>query len=143
METIYGESTEIQIEENYSNGGGISLFSVSDEGDTITGGSGNDGSYPTSTRIRWTVTRYSDDSEDGYGYIGGISGDNGWYTNNENSPFFGVEDEEDIARHAFNEGNLQDYFDKWNEDQSQAGQVKRATFALLAAQLGCSTIIGG
>lgn len=140
METIYGESQEIQIEDGYSENGGIALFSTGD--DTITGGSGNDGSYPTSTRIRWTVTRTPDGSEDGYSYVGGITESNSWYTGDSNSPFYGV-DEEEIGRRAFADGNLNYYFDLWNADSSQIGQVKRAEFALKAARINCATIIGG
>lgn len=142
MEQLYGESPEIHIEESYNTNGGIALFSTNDD-DTITGGSGNEGEYPTSTRIRWEVTRTTDDSPDGYSYTGGISGNNGWYTNDPNSPFYGIKDIEDICEHAFTYRNLNFYFDAWNEDQSQTGQIKRATFALTAANLNCATIIGG
>lgn len=143
METIYGESPEMQTGETYSNNGGIALFAV--DGDTVTGGSGDDegGAYPTSTRIRWTATRTPDTSvEGGYTYVGGITGEHGWYTYDQHSPFCGY-DEKKIYEHAFEYGNLNYYFDLWNEDQSQEGQIKRATFALAAANLGCATIIGG
>ena len=143
MNTIYGESPEIQFDDSYNQNGGVALFSANEDGDTVSGGSGNAGEYPTSTRIRWTVTRTPDDSPDGYSYVGGITGNNGWYTDDLNSPFYGVEDE-DIAEVAFRDGNLNFYFNVWNEDQSTDGQVKRAQFALTAASLGCATtIIGG
>lgn len=143
MNTIYGESPEIQVEDSYNQNGGVALFSANEDGDTVSGGSGNDGEYPTSTRIRWTVTRTADDSPDGYSYVGGITGNNGWYTDDPNSPFYGVVDDEDIAEAAFRDGDLNFYFNAWNEDQSIDGQVKRATFAVTAASLGCATIIGG
>ena len=142
MEQLYGESPDIYIEESYNTSGGIALFSTNSD-DTVTGGSGNEGEYPTSTRIRWEVTRTADDSPDGYSYTGGISGNNGWYTADLNSPFFGIEDIEDICEYAFEYRNLNHYFDAWNADQSQAGQVKRAAFALTASNVGCATIIGG
>lgn len=142
MEQLYGESPEIHIEESYNTNGGIALFSTNSD-DTVTGGSGNEGEYPTSTRIRWEVTRTADGSPDGYLYTGGISGNNGWYTEDPNSPFYGIVDIEDICEYAFEHKNLNYYFDAWNADQSQAGQVKRAEFALKAANLNCATIIGG
>ena len=142
MEQLYAESPEIHIEESYNTNGGIALFSTNDD-NTLTGGSGNEGEYPTSTRIRWEITRTEDGSPDGYSYTGGISGNNGWYTKDPNSPFYGIEDTEVICKYAFAHKNLNFYFDAWNADQSQEGQVKRATFALTAATLNCATIIGG
>ena len=144
MEQLYGESPEIRIEESYNTNGGIALFSTNDD-DTITGGSGNEGEYPTSTRIRWEITRIL--NEDGtYTYTGGVTGganlDDPWYVDNMNSPFYNV-DINDIGTVAFRDKNLNYYFDLWNQDSSNQGQYKRGMFAATAGLIGCATVIGG
>lgn len=71
METIYGESAEIQVNDGYSNGGGIALYSADDSG-TISGGSNDEGSVQTSARIYWTITRT--EGPEGFQYTGGDYG---------------------------------------------------------------------
>ena len=65
-------------------------------------GSGDEGSYFQGMRIYWET------DENGGGGITGIS----WYTENVNSPFFGVA-VNDILTYIEANGNLNDYFANW------------------------------
>ncbi len=111
METIYGESPDIYMKDDYNSNGGISLFSVGDgEGGTITGGSGdNPGESETSARIKWAITV---DAEGKY-ISGGITGNNDWMRGTTNSPFAGIDDQT-LANYAINDGNLNEVFIPWN-----------------------------
>ena len=146
METINGMSPDLMLDsEGYNNSGGISLFSVNENGDTITGGSGNDGSHLTSARIYWTITRVDNGSE-GYRYEGGITGVS-WFFKNPNSPFYPADydSEEEIWNIASRYGNLNIVFQEWNSDKSQAGEIKRSEFMTTIAThaYGCSTTSAG
>lgn len=129
METINGMSPDLMLDsEGYNNSGGISLFSVNENGDTITGGSGNDGSYETSARIYWTITRI-DNGSGGHTYEGGITGVS-WFFDDPNSPFYpepynSKEKIWDIAS-AYN--NLNIVFQEWNADISPDGKNKKIDF---------------
>ena len=132
METLYGESPEIQMDDGYGRSGGIALYSAGDgDGETITGGSGNEGSNPSSSRIYWTITRIPDASQPGgYRYEGGITG-NGWFFNVEESPFAVAPYKDNPAviwNVAATNNSLNIIFDAWNADQSPAGTQKRAYF---------------
>lgn len=144
MSTIYGDSPEIPINSSYGRDGGISLYSVGDdESGTITGGSGDSGSYPTSSRIYWTITRVEDPSQpDGYSYSGGITGVS-WFTNISQSPFADPRYDEpsEIWQIASSTGTLNEVFNAWNEDTSYDGEEKRSYFMyyLSVNARGCSS----
>lgn len=150
MNTIYGESPEIQVGDSYSRNGGISLFSAGDDegGETITGGSGGSGSYPTSSRIYWSITRVPDSAQpDGYIYSGGITGVS-CFTDMPQSPFADPRFDEPskIWSIAETNNNLNIIFDEWNSDTSPDGEEKRAYFMyyLSVHARGCSmTTTGG
>lgn len=148
METLYGESPEIQMDDGYGRSGGIALYSAGDEGgDTITGGSGDSGSYPTSSRIFWTITRVGDPSQTGgYSYSGGISGVS-WFEKEPTSPFNDTRYDEpnEIWAIASTSENLNVIFDEWNADSSDEGERKRAYFMyyLSVHAPGCSRTVGG
>lgn len=149
MNTIQGESPEIQIDDSYSRNGGISLFSVENDegGETITGGSGGSGSYPTSSRIYWTITRVSDPSQPGgYSYSGGITGVS-WFTEVSQSPFANSKYDEpsEIWYIADTYGNINMIFDEWNSDVSHEGETKRSYFMyfLSVNARGCSSTTTG
>lgn len=105
MSTINGESQPIIIDEEYSNNGGIALFSTNDGG-TVSGGSSEEGVYNSIFRIYWTIT-YDGSST----YTGGITGID-WYQSDPLSPFYMV-NESDIWNNA-QDGNLSEYFGPWN-----------------------------
>lgn len=113
MSIISGESPEMQMDNSYSNNGGVALFSVGEgEGGTITGGSGDTpGDYETSARIRWSITV----DEAGKYVEGGITGNNGWMRENADSPFVNYTDQQ-LADMAVNTGTLNDVFTAWNAD---------------------------
>lgn len=146
METINGMSPDLMLDsEGYNNSGGISLFSVNENGDTITGGSGNDGSHLTSARIYWTITRI-DNGSGGHTYEGGITGEN-WFFDDTDSPFHPepYNSEEKIWNIASRDGNLNIVFQEWNSDKTQAGEIKRSKFMTTIATYayGCSTTSAG
>ena len=115
MSTINGESQPIIIDEEYSNNGGIALFSTNDGG-TVSGGSSEEGVYNSIFRIYWTIT-YDGSST----YTGGITGID-WYQSDPLSPFFGVA-ESDIWEKA-QDGNLSEYFSPWNEKTADGQKVE-------------------
>lgn len=147
METLYGESLEIQMDDGYDANNGIAVYSAGDgNGETITGGSGNQGSFPTSARIYWTITRIP--SGDGqYSYEGGITGKS-WFFNDPNSPFYpedyNTEAEIWAIASAYN-GNLDIIFAEWNSDKTQAGEIKRSSFMATISinAYGCSSTTVG
>lgn len=147
METLYGESPEIQMDDGYGRSGGIALYSAGDgDGETITGGSGNQGSFPTSARIYWTITRIPT-GDDQYSYEGGITGVS-WFFDDSNSPFYPEEydtEAEIWAIASANNGNLDIIFEEWNSDKTQAGEIKRSTFMTTIATYayGCSSTTVG
>lgn len=71
MNTIYGESPEIRVEDGYAANGGVSLFSTRSAGETITS-SDQSGEQIVGGRILWWITDIGDGS-----YAGGITG-SGW-----------------------------------------------------------------
>lgn len=119
MDTLYGESPEIQIESSYTRNGGIAVFSANN-GDTQTGGSiyNPDGSYFEGYQVLWTITR-TDNGDGTYSYTGGVTGQK-WFTDEVESPFYQA-DIADIGKEAFEAGNLNTYFSEWltrtNSDQ--------------------------
>ncbi|MDM8236731.1 hypothetical protein [[Ruminococcus] torques] len=119
METIYGESPEIQANDTYSSGGGISLFSAGDGDETLTGGSGNDGSTETSARYYWSITRSG--VEPDYTYSGGITGSDpfGFGFNESSSPFYqsSYKDVWEVA--STGAGTLDAFFQPWNESADE------------------------
>lgn len=119
METLYGESPEIQLDDSYARNGGVAMYSVGDgEGGTITGGSGdNPGESETSARIRWSITV----DENGNYVTGGITGSNDWMRDTDYSPFAGF-DNQTLANYAIGDGNLNEVFGPWN-DTYDFGQV--------------------
>ena len=86
MDTLYGESPEIQIESSYTRNGGIAVFSANN-GDTQTGGSiqNPDGSYFEGYQVLWTITR-TNNGDGTYSYTGGVTG-LGWFTGEEERSF--------------------------------------------------------
>lgn len=148
METLYGESPEIQMDDGYDANNGIAVYSAGDGDDeTITGGSGDSGSYPTSSRIFWTITRVEDPSQPGsYSYSGGISGVS-WFKDEQTSPFNDTRYDEpnEIWAIASASGNLNVIFDEWNADSSNEGERKRAYFMyyLSLNAPDCSRTLGG
>ncbi len=146
METISGMSPDLMLDsEGYSNSGGISLFSAGESGDTITGGSGNDGSYETSSRIYWTITRISN-GDGSYDYIGGIT-EAGWFFNDPNSPFYPepYNSAQEIWNIASRDGNLNMVFQEWNADTTADGNLKRVNFLHKIGQEApnCYSVIAG
>ena len=139
METIYGESAEIQVNDGYSNGGGIALYSADDSG-TISGGSNDEGSVQTSARIYWTITRT--EGPEGFQYTGGITGVS-WFTEIPQSPFAvsPYNDPATIWDIASRDNNLNEVFNAWNADQTDAGTAKRSYFMyyLSVNAQGCSS----
>lgn len=146
MERIYGESSEIL----YSESGGIALYAAGDD-ETIIGGSGNQGTQETWSRIYWVITRV--DNGDGiYTYpigpdMGGITGVS-WFFDDPNSPFYPDEYNTpgEIWNIATNNGNSLDViFAAWNSDTSQTGVIKRSDFMSKLAReaYGCTAISGG
>ena len=112
MGTIYGESIDIPVKDNYDQNGGIALFSIGDgEGGTITGGSGDseEGGYETFARILWSITV----NENGSYMSGGITGSGDWMRDKSNSPFLTWEDQV-LANEAIQSGNLNTVFSQWN-----------------------------
>lgn len=111
MDTLHGESPEIQIESSYTRNGGIAVFSANN-GDTQTGGSiyNPDGSYFDGYQVLWTITR-TENADGTYSYTGGVTGQ-GWFTNDKESPFY-LANIADIGAEAFNVGNLNKYFSAW------------------------------
>lgn len=112
MGTIYGESIDIPVKDNYDQNGGIALFSIGDgEGGTITGGSGDseEGGYETFARILWSITV----DENGYYVSGGITGSHDWMRETPNSPFQNWNDQA-LADEAIRSGNLNTVFSQWN-----------------------------
>ena len=87
------------------------------------GASGDSGSYFQGIIIYWTT-----ESEPG-----GVT-NSGWYTGNENSPFFNVSAEE-ILNHIKNYGDLKTYFDAW----MQSGKNQKEFISKLP--LGCWNIV--
>lgn len=114
METIYGESAEIQVNDGYSNGGGIALYAADDS--TISGGSGTEGSYNSSFRILWTITRVDENT-----YTGGISGKD-WFTDEPLSPFYQAQ--VDDIWFAAQDGNLEEYYGLWNSNTSADDKIR-------------------
>lgn len=114
MSTIYGESSIT----SYAGNGGIAVMSADDLlPGTVTGGSGDreEGSAGSVTRIKWTITY------DGNEFSGGIT-NSGWYRSGEtpgydNGPFQNATDEE-IYREASTVGNLDSFFNNWNNSVS-------------------------
>lgn len=127
METIYGESAEIQVNDGYSNGGGIALYAADDE--TISGGSGTEGSYNSTFRILWTITRV----DGGSSYTGGITGID-WFAGESLSPFYQVE-EADIWD-AAQDGNLEEYYAPWNNKTSDDEKIQFLNYLMNHAN-GC------
>lgn len=114
MGTIYGESIDIPVKDNYDQNGGIALFSIGNgEGGTITGGSGDseEGGYETFARILWSITV----DENGDYVSGGITGSNDWMKENTNSPFLEW-DNQSLADEAIRSGNLNTVFSQWNSN---------------------------
>lgn len=114
MSTINGESQPIIIDEEYSNNGGIALFSTN-AGGTVSGGSSEEGSYNSIFRIYWTITY-----DGGTSYTGGITG-NSWHKENSLSPFHNAIDSEIWV--AAQDGNLSEYFGPWNTATSDEEKV--------------------
>lgn len=113
METLYGESPEIQIDDGYGTNGGIALYSAGDgSSETITGGSGNDGSSTTSSRYYWSITRTG--IEPTYTYSGGITGESFFFGENS-SPFVNMDYQTIWNIVSAPPGNLDGIFDAWNE----------------------------
>ncbi len=114
MGTIYGESIDIPVKDNYDQNGGIALFSIGNgEGGTITGGSGDseEGGYETFARILWSIT-----VDENGGYVsGGITGSNDWMRDTANSPFLEWKDQA-LADEAIQFGNLNTVFSQWNSN---------------------------
>lgn len=118
MNTVYGESPVIETEDSYIQSGRIRLNSASSG--TVDNASSEDGAFFNSWKILWTVTY--DATTDGY--TGGITGA-GWYFNDANSPFYGLQAEEtEIFTQAYTTQSLYSYFNAWN--QSKDGEVKLA-----------------
>lgn len=111
METVYGESPEIKLEDSYNASNGIATFSANDN-NTQTGGSiyNPDGSYFEGYQILWTVTRVQQ-SDGSYQYEGGVTAQE-WYTEYPDSPFY-LKKVQDIGDDAFRDNNLNKYFTEW------------------------------
>lgn len=118
MKTIYGESQEIQVQDDYGESGGVALNTLSSG--SVNNDSSEDGTFFNSWKILWTVT-YDELTNT---YTGGIT-NNGWYFENANSPFYGMKSQEtQIYSTAYNSGNLNSYFSTWNSDHD--GEEKLA-----------------
>ena len=135
METLYGESPEIQIDDGYGTNGGIALYSAGDgDGETITGGSGGgEGSYPTSSRYYWSITRIG--TEGAYTYTGGMSG-NSFYTDRPFSPFYNVPLSDIWEEASTPPGNLDKYFAPWNAN-SEADKLNFQAVVVHECPKGC------
>lgn len=146
MSTIYGESSIT----SYASNGGIAVMSADIPPGAITGGSGDseEGSSGSITRIRWWIAF----DEATNTYSGGITGVC-WFRSSDpeaagltvNGPFEGATEAE-IYQHASNpsEGNLDYYFNAWNNSASPSDILTFQMFILDYAS-ECITIggIGG
>lgn len=117
METLYGESLEIQTGDSYGSNGGIALFSTGDE--TITGGSDNEGSSVTSSRFYWSITRSGE--EPNYTYSGGITGSDtfNFGFKEPTSPFYGFDYSAVWQAASTPPGTLDSFFQPWNSTASE------------------------
>lgn len=135
MDTIYGESPEIQVEDLYANGG-IALYSAGDGDETITGGSGNQGSSATSSRFYWSITRSG--VAPNYTYSGGLTGSEsfGFGFNESLSPFYGYS-YADVWATASSVGTLDSYFQTWNATASELDKNNFINMVLNNCPEGC------
>ena len=135
METLYGESPEIQTNDTYSNSGGIALFSAGDGDETLTGGSGNDGSTTTSARYFWSITR-SGEAPD-YTYSGGITGSDafGFGFSMDSSPFYNSDYPTVWA--AASSGSLDSFFQPWNKTAGEYTKWEFQGEVLRSCPKGC------
>ena len=135
MNTIYGESPEIQVDDTYANGG-IALYSAGDGDQTITGGSDNQGSTETSSRFYWTITRSGVDPD--YTYSGGITGSDtfGFGFNESSSPFYNSSYEAVWAM-ASTAGSLDGFFQPWNATTSEGIKHDFIGLVLDSCPAGC------
>ncbi len=119
MEQLYGESPEIRIEDSYARNGGISVMAANDEDNKFTGGSiwDEEGHYFEGYRILWQIQQISENE-----YSGGVT-NIGWYFNDSDSPFYGLDangnGEQIIFEEAKNTGNLNSFFSKWLADETK------------------------
>lgn len=128
METLYGESPEIQMDDGYDANNGIALFSANSDtgGETITSSSGDQGgSQEIPGKILWSITRYSEGT--GYRYEGGFTGQ-GWAdeyfeTRNETNPFT-TAGWDALWTTASTEHNLDIYFAQVEYSFSLAGYLE-------------------
>lgn len=118
MDTIYGESPELQTNDSYANSG-IALYSTGEGDQTITGGSGNQGGVPTSSVFYWSITR-SGVAPD-YSYSGGITGSDtfGFGFNESSSPFYNKTYADVWNAASTGTGTLDSFFRPWNETMSE------------------------
>ena len=132
MNTIYGESPEIQFDDSYSRNDGIAMYAI--DGDTETGGSiyNPDGSYFDGYKVLWTITRTSND--DGtFSYSGGVTNQD-WFTDKVESPFY-LADIQEIGAEAFRVGNLNSYFLNW---MTSTDHDQKWTFLVNMAGKSCT-----
>lgn len=102
------EYISIQLKEEYEE---VSAYSVSTYAE---GGSGDQGYYEQGATIYWTTETEP----------GGIT-NNGWYTDDPNSPFYNVSEEE-ILNHIATYQNLNTYFTAWgNSDKNRDTFVRQ------------------
>lgn len=133
MSTIYGESLPMSLQDDgYANGGGIALYAANDEG-TISGGSGDEGSYNSFFRIYWTITKVGDI------YTGGISG-NDWFSSEPLSPFYEISPDQ-IWENA-QDGVLDEYFAPWNSGTTDDQKIQFLNFLRSYAN-GCYKLAAG
>lgn len=117
MSVLNGESESFSIENGYENAGGVAMYSVGNGGETVSGGSSEEGQYNSIFRIYWTITYDGGDS-----YTGGITGVS-WYLDNALSPFYGVQ-VADIWNAALPDSNLSEYFGPWNTKTTDGDKVE-------------------
>ena len=109
METIYGESPEIQAYDGYATNGRIALFSAENGGETITS-SDQDGEHVVGGKILWTITNNGNGN-----YSGGIT-NSGWrFEDYEGFNPFSNYTESEIWGIASRNRNLNVIFDQFED----------------------------
>lgn len=121
METLYGESPEIQMDDGYGRSGGIALYSAGDGGrETITS-SDQGGEEVVGGRVLWEITDLGNGN-----YSGGITGEN-WmpeYICPSGAPNpFNQYTSAQIWDIAFNDRNLNKIFDQFENPFDFASYV--------------------
>lgn len=92
----------------------------------VANSSGGEGYYEQGYRVNWAISAEGE---------GGVVNKE-WYINDQNSPFFGIQESE-IVSHAKTYGNLNYYFEAWGSKEN----IDRGAFVTKAYAAGCCDFI--